>query len=797
MTRGLKVSSVLVICLLFLPVLTTNLANYEMRTNNRVSDFTPKTILFDESHCINGSSLMAPGNASLLSAMLKENGYNSSTNFDKPLETELLNQYDILVIFHPLVELTSSEQTDILSFVENGGGVLFVGANSDVWDIDGSKLNPISQQFGITFNSDEVRADITEFDENPLTTGVTAMSTLADGAVGESLTVIGSAQAVITTGDITIAASAEYGSGRAVCVGTPAPFIMYGYRSATYETSNYQFALNIIDWLAKNDQRTAVIPDVSIITVGKGPALNETEVDEYKMFSGLYHDHTTDSDGQSTPLQMLQRGVSIGLDFMVMTDHSYVRAAALGGITGGLTMRDIANQNGLNILIVPGAELSSGAHTTGFPLEHNIYTEVEQEKVDGIHAQGGIAILAHPTGIYNYGFVYGRFDEMGYDAFEVVNTGYMAGSGEDGYLHNFICASDGHMASFVGAETNIIYVKNPSGPNNSLTVDDIIDAILNRRLVVVDRVYNLIYGQEVWVNRYLEEISKANETVQNTRAYLDSLSETSDIGIAQQYIEQAEEYNYWWINSMRAIKYATMANSSVAQSIGINMEYDISMQADSGFDILLHSTNNNSNPISFNATLMKPPYLIIDEDSHIVEIGTDNTLTTVFSGQTAQKGFGDFWIVIDSFNTTEPLGQLIFGGRILLQNVSYMFTSVDGGIAVDVTLISNRQAVEELTSVVVTFNDGGTSDSMEMEPQYASFAARIGTYEQGTNITMSIEAVDNNGVHYYLDEMQFTVGSGGTTAGPSGGIDPMLLLVIGGAIGVIIVVGIIVKIKKS
>ena len=394
--------------------------------------------------------------------------------------------------------------------------------------------------------------------------------------------------------------------------------------------------------------------------------------------------------------------------------------------------------------------------------------------------------------------MYGRFDEIGYDAFEVINTGYMAGSGEDGYLHPYMCASDGHRADFVGSETNVIFVKNPSGPNGSITANDIMDAVRNKRIVLVSRTYNLLYGQEVWVNRYLEEIQKANETVQNTKAYLDALAETTDIGIAGQYIDAAEDFNYWWINPMRAIRYANMANSSVAQSIKISVEYDNTIKPNSDFEILVYTTNNNTSPISYNATIMKQSFLPLNEQSHLVEVGAETQMTTEFLGTAGLKGFGDSWIIISSFNTTVPLGQLMLGGRILIQNVTYLFTSVDNGISVDVSLNANREAVNAFKLVTINFNDGTTSDSIEMEAQYSSFLANIGTYEQGTNITISIEAVDNGGVHYNLDEMEFTVESGGTTPAPTGEIDPMMMIIIAGAIvGVVIVVGVIIKIKKS
>jgi len=69
---------------------------------NDVASFTPKTILFDESHCDNGSSLWAPGNASMFSWVLSENGYSSSTNFDENLDSGILNDYDILALFFPV-----------------------------------------------------------------------------------------------------------------------------------------------------------------------------------------------------------------------------------------------------------------------------------------------------------------------------------------------------------------------------------------------------------------------------------------------------------------------------------------------------------------------------------------------------------------------------------------------------------------------------------------------------------------------------------------------------------------------
>jgi hypothetical protein len=80
------------------------------------ADFVSKNILFDESHCQNGSAVWAPGNASMFSWLIGENGYSSSTNFNELLDSGILGGYDILVIFFPQKALTSGELTAIDAF---------------------------------------------------------------------------------------------------------------------------------------------------------------------------------------------------------------------------------------------------------------------------------------------------------------------------------------------------------------------------------------------------------------------------------------------------------------------------------------------------------------------------------------------------------------------------------------------------------------------------------------------------------------------------------------------------------
>ena len=163
-----------------------------------------------------------------------------------------------------------------------------------------------------------------------------------------------------------------------------------------------------------------------MITIGPGPSLTPTEVEDYNAYTGIIHDHTTHSDGADTPDEMLWAGLSRGLDYMVMTDHSYEseNPIGLGGITGGLAMSALVEKNDLDIEVFVGAELSRGHHSMAFPLTSNIYTDTQIGMVTGAHAQGAVISLCHPTTAPAYMGTYELFDTYGYDMIEVTCDGF-------------------------------------------------------------------------------------------------------------------------------------------------------------------------------------------------------------------------------------------------------------------------------------------------------------------------------------------------------------------------------------
>ena len=107
-----KYLSIILLTVLVLPgILQPNqiavVNNNQATDMYQTSSFTPKTILFDESHCGNGSSLWAPGNASLFSWILDVNGYSSDTNFNESLDSGILNN------LNECIKTKQSDQVDI------------------------------------------------------------------------------------------------------------------------------------------------------------------------------------------------------------------------------------------------------------------------------------------------------------------------------------------------------------------------------------------------------------------------------------------------------------------------------------------------------------------------------------------------------------------------------------------------------------------------------------------------------------------------------------------------------------
>ena len=103
------------------------------------------------------------------------------------------------------------------------------------------------------------------------------------------------------------------------------------------------------------------------------------------------HCHTTASDGTVSPENLVEIAEHVGLDVLAVTDHDTM--------TGALRARDYALRVGARVEVVVGMEVTTRRqdHIVGLFLERppEIFRSVA-DTVNAIHAQGGLAIVAHP-----------------------------------------------------------------------------------------------------------------------------------------------------------------------------------------------------------------------------------------------------------------------------------------------------------------------------------------------------------------------------------------------------------------
>ncbi len=814
-----KYLAIIFLTVLVIPgILQTN--HMAVVTNNQPSDvyvesaFTPKTILFDESHCGGGSSLWAPGNASMFSWILGVNGYSSDTNFNASLDSGILNNYDILVLFFPFVALTAGEISAIESFVDNGGGLLLVGADdSNWWEFRGTNLNPLASTYGVTFQLATVEEKITTFDAHNITYGVTELDTEGDDIVFTTLSVSAPAETVIDSTQGPILATAESGSGRVVFVGGPSPFYMYRKNSAGFGDSHFQLSVNIIDWLAGNPTRTVDIPEWATITVGPGPDLSPSEVDTYGMFVGSIHDHTTHSDGANTPLEMLEKALRIKDDFFVMTDHSYASAGTTGGITGALAMRSIAVDNHIDLPVIIGAELSAVKHTLGFPLTSNIYTSDQQEAVDLIHAQGAFAGLCHPTIGFDYAPTYEARHAMGYDAVEVDNRGFFFGGGEDGFTDCFYGAADTHSALEDGL-VNAIFVQNPSGPNGRVTDSDIISAILNKRIVIVDPYNDFLYGQEVWVNRYLEIKAQAESAVSAGLDLVQTLRDAGkDVDLSAAYLEEAS-LCLDQFNPARALRFAENATSDTLLGINFLVDEQTYLEPNENYEATLTLMNNHTYGVSVSTHAFVRVGATFDNPDYNITAGPESTTVVARAFQADEYGMLIYGMNLYSFNTTDFINPIILPMRGIIENFSYVVSQGDDGYQVDTTFWMGRASGKEIRSVHFFYDDGSGEVDVAMERGWDQFLSSTGPFEPGTELQVYLVISTYEGTSYTIGEDTLTLGTATTTTTTTttttsttttttsgGGGTPLntgLMLIIAGAgVGLVVIILVVVKIRKS
>ncbi len=214
----------------------------------------------------------------------------------------------------------------------------------------------------------------------------------------------------------------------------------------------------------------------------------------YRVLEGDFHMHTTYSDGTLSPLTLVRQAERRGLDVASVTEHNTVLAGRIARAWSSLTGGPI---------VIPGEEVTTGGyHLIAVGLEETVSPEQPVEAVvDAIHAQGGVAIGAHPVKRFQPGLAPVR---LALDGVEVMHP--MAYSPpRPGWSWNDMLAyyeetsprpaaigsSDYHFASILGLCRTLLFVQEPADAKA------VLDAIRARRTVVIDPTNRLLGAPEL------------------------------------------------------------------------------------------------------------------------------------------------------------------------------------------------------------------------------------------------------------------------------------------------------------
>jgi hypothetical protein len=150
-------------------------------------------------------------------------------------------------------------------------------------------------------------------------------------------------------------------------------------------------------------RRFAVVTLLSGIGLGTlmdtTPARAPIHVDGYEILSGDFHVHAFVGDGGIAPWMLQRQAARVGLDVIAITNHNQTLAGRLGRW---------AARRSSGPMIIAGEEITGrDFHLIAVGIERAVdWDQPAREAIEQVHAQGGVAIAAHP----GHGFAEG-YDE--------------------------------------------------------------------------------------------------------------------------------------------------------------------------------------------------------------------------------------------------------------------------------------------------------------------------------------------------------------------------------------------------
>jgi hypothetical protein len=113
------------------------------------------------------------------------------------------------------------------------------------------------------------------------------------------------------------------------------------------------------------------------------------------VLKGVLHVHSVFSDGEESLEQVVELLKGSGMQFTAVSDHAEVFDEAR--MTKYVEL--CAALSDARFLVIPGLEFSlygGNIHILGYGITQRVRFSTMDQLVDGIHAAGGIAVLAHP-----------------------------------------------------------------------------------------------------------------------------------------------------------------------------------------------------------------------------------------------------------------------------------------------------------------------------------------------------------------------------------------------------------------
>ncbi|MHA2494192.1 MAG: hypothetical protein ACXAEI_01785 [Candidatus Hodarchaeales archaeon] len=537
-------------------------------------------VLVDKSQITASGEFWIPDGFSIFASYLKDFNYTVETNVNKTIvydaasldpATQIdLKDYHILILAFPAEDLAAAYISDIMAFVNDGGGLLLGGVapSKQMWHQSPLFLNPLSQNFGVEFNYYPVGGisrvlpqsrdgTVTgEFLSHPIWNGVSSINFegCALNITGTQANTIAIHNATAPIGNTT--AVAEHGAGRVLFTGSyHNPFgSLYDSSLLNPATDHYQFVLNAMNWLAERPHQTAAYQYPYKTYLRDGPDLTQDELNDYNLYVGSIHVHVSNDrgghdDGRSSPDEQIDTAEAIDLDYIIQSSHTYGRDLVSDWTTieaGGFYMKEKAKRENYHVVCHVGSEVSgSWAHIMVFP-----YTKDDEGKTPRIdtpeHFAEDVAALRAQHDL----FVGWSHPELTYDAsvpppeiLEKIESGelpidtlelrYSTLSLFLQYKYPFYAPSDAHSSSALNYSLTYLFAESRSDA-------DLIDALRDRRAVALnvwshsfinDDPYQLTgryAGDRVWVDEFFRRIEVARTTLTTVQAEIDAKAAEGD-----------------------------------------------------------------------------------------------------------------------------------------------------------------------------------------------------------------------------------------------------------------------------